>query len=277
MEFFYVLIIEVATLGCAICGMGGGVIIKPIMDAVSGFSAMQISVISCTCVLAMSVSSLIKHFAAKTLFQLRSAVCLAIGAVVGGIAGDFVYDAVCNAAAVDSEYGESVVKLVQNAVLALLMLFVLVYMLVLHKKGRCFHVKNVFATAAVGLALGMVSSFLSIGGGPINVCVFCLVFGMDIKEAGPNSLITIVFTQTSKLIKMAISGTFSAQPLFDGQLSWPVFALMIAVAVVGGLLGAILNKKLSACTVGVVYYAAIGVVLCLNLYNVIYNAELISV
>lgn len=275
MEYVYILIIAVAILGCSICGMGGGVIIKPILDAVSDFSTLQISVISCACVLAMSVSSLIKHFAAKTKFRLKSAVCLASGAVIGGIAGDFIYEAVCDAAVAVSANSENVIKLVQNAVIALLMIFVLIYMLVQHKKGRCFHVKSMIVTIATGLVLGMISSFLSIGGGPINVCVFCLVFGMSVKEAGPNSLITIVFTQTSKFIKMVATGTFSSQPIFNEELLWWVFVLMVAVAVVGGLLGAIFNKKLSARAVNIVYYSAIGIVLCLNLYNVIYNAMLI--
>ena len=40
----------------------------------------------------------------------------------------------------------------------------------------------------------------------------------------------------------------------------------------GGLLGAVLNKRLSSKAVNRIYYAVIGIVIALNIYNIIYNA-----
>ena len=84
----YVCIILAATVIGAICGMGGGVIIKPLLDAVSSYSTFQIGIISGACVLAMSVSSLIKHIASKTPFKAKTVLLLSAGSVAGGLLGD---------------------------------------------------------------------------------------------------------------------------------------------------------------------------------------------
>ena len=47
---------------------------------------------------------------------------------------------------------------------------------------------------------------------------------------------------------------------------------MIFTAVAGGLLGAVLNKRLSLKAVNGIYYGVIGLVIALNVYNIIYNA-----
>ena len=45
----------------------------------------------------------------------------------------------------------------------------------------------------------MISSFLGIGGGPVNVGAFVFLFGYSAKTASSASLITILFSQISKL------------------------------------------------------------------------------
>lgn len=61
MEYlFYFLICITATTSGAISGIGGGVIIKPVMDAVSGLSISAISFLSGCTVLAMSVVSVLR-------------------------------------------------------------------------------------------------------------------------------------------------------------------------------------------------------------------------
>lgn len=270
MAAVYAVIIALATTVGAICGMGGGVIIKPLLDAVSSFSSFQISVISGACVLAMSVSSLVRHFAAKTKFQPKLAVCLAVGSVAGGLLGDWLYDLICEGVTgILGESGDYAVKIVQNAVLALLIVFVLIYMLTLKPRGICLHMKSAVFSVAVGCVLGILSSFLGIGGGPVNVCVFCLLYGMSVKDAGVNSLITIFFSQLSKFAKMFISGSIFTQTVFDSTLSPWLLIIMVAVAVAGGILGAVLNRKLSDRAVNVVYCVALGAVLLLCVYNIV--------
>lgn len=55
----FVIVILFATCAGATCGMGGGVIIKPVLDALSPMSAFQINFVSSMCVLAMALSSFV--------------------------------------------------------------------------------------------------------------------------------------------------------------------------------------------------------------------------
>lgn len=269
----YVCIILAATVIGAICGMGGGVIIKPLLDAVSSYSTFQIGIISGACVLAMSVSSLIKHIASKTSFKAKTVLLLSAGSVAGGLLGDLFMGLIRGA--LGSGAGgntDSVIKIVQNGVLAVMLAFVLVYMIFLKPKNIGFHCKNGVLIALAGMLLGIISTFLDIGGGPVNICVFCLFFGMTTKEAAVNSLVTIFFAQLTKMIKQAADGSFINNVLFDGSLPVWAFAVMVVFAVVGGLTGAVLNKKMSSKSIDVLYCAAIVVVIGIDIFNIVGNA-----
>ena len=72
----------------AICGIGGGIIIKPVMDA---FGALDVSIINflsgCT-VLSMTMYSVIKAKIAKdSVINMKLGTPLAIGAAIGGLIG----------------------------------------------------------------------------------------------------------------------------------------------------------------------------------------------
>ena len=120
--------------------------------------------------------------------------------------------------------------------------------------------------------LGVISTFLGIGGGPINVCVLCLVLRTDTKEVTFYSLLTVMFAQVAKLFKLAVTGGFTSNVILDVNLEWWALVIMVAAAVIGGLLGAVFNKRLSSKAVNRIYYAVIGIVIALNIYNIIYNA-----
>lgn len=274
----YSVIILFATAAGATCGMGGGVIIKPLLDALSPYTSFQINLISALCVFCMAASSLVKHFASKRKSLLINAVAASLGALVGGVCGEFIFDAVTSAAR--SGLGASAdmqIKIIQNAVLALLLVLVLIYMLLREKKGSSAQPLTVTAgnfvkVFAACCALGLISTFLGIGGGPINVCVLCIVLRAGTKDVTVYSLLTVFFAQAAKFIKLAATGGFIENAVFDVNLTWWALAIMAVVAVAGGLIGACANKKMSAKIVSVVYYAVIGLVIALNIYNIIINA-----
>ena len=271
MELLYIIIIGLATTVGAVCGMGGGVIIKPLLDAISPFSAFQISIISGSCVLVMSVASLVKHKITGTRFCGREVVCFSVGSVFGGVCGDYLYNFIyAKVVSAGGAAGEHCIKIVQNAVLAVLILLVMGYMIFLRKK-KCFHVRNIAAMIVTGVVLGIFSTFLDIGGGPINVCVFCFIFGMDVKTAGVNSLVTILFAQLSKFVKMIITESIFSQELFNTIFPWWMLVAMVILAVTGGLLGAVLSRRFSEGTVNIVYCSALGGVFILNVYVIISN------
>lgn len=276
MEFMYVIIIFLATLIGAVCGMGGGVIIKPLLDAASNFTTFQIGVISGSCVLAMSIASLLKHYLAKTKVDAKTAVYLSIGSVIGGFIGDYLFGIVETRAALRyNESADAGIKVVQNIFLLIMILTVLLYMLFLQKKGIHLNLKNPVLIVAVGGLLGAVSVFLDIGGGPINVCAFVFLFGMDVKLAGVSSLITILFAQITKFVKYFTASAFIKNIFFDKSLSIISFTLLVICAVAGGLTGAIINKKFSGKFIKGVYCGALLFVMLLSIYNIIRNVAII--
>ena len=113
-----------------------------------------------------------------------------------------------------------------------------------------------------GVVLGIMSSFLGIGGGPINLVVFYFFFSMDTKTAAQNSLYTILFSQLTSLITTLVTHTV---PAFD-----PIaLALMIAGGIIGGMAGRICNKKISSEAVDKLFMGLMVVIIGICAYNTI--------
>ena len=72
----------------SLTGMGGGVIIKPLLDLLKGYDVATIGVLSSITVFSMSVVSIGKQILAKTKIPFATAVPLALGSVMGGILGE---------------------------------------------------------------------------------------------------------------------------------------------------------------------------------------------
>ena len=68
----------------AICGVGGGVIIKPVLDATGTMGVSDISFLSGTAVLCMSVVSVLSNRTRTGLIEYRTGTPLAVGAIAGG-------------------------------------------------------------------------------------------------------------------------------------------------------------------------------------------------
>lgn len=64
----------------------------------------------------------------------------------------------------------------------------------------------------MGVLLGIISSFLGIGGGPINLVVLGYCFSMDSKTAAVISLYIILFSQLASLLAALISGVPDYSP-----------------------------------------------------------------
>ena len=70
----------------------------------------------------------------------------------------------------------------QAVVLIAITLGTLVYTLC-KEKIRTKHCRQIWLCVLIGLVLGIMSSFLGIGGGPINLVVLAYFFSMSTKEA----------------------------------------------------------------------------------------------
>lgn len=254
---YFLLAISATTVG-SLTGMGGGVIIKPLMDALGDYDVQTIGVISSVTVFTMAIVSVLKQIKSGTKIPFKTAIPLAMGSVIGGFAGQKVLDFIVDALNVNS-----VATIVQNVVLAVLILCVIFYM----KNKNRIQGKNLDGTVAslsVGVFLGFCSSFLGIGGGPINVALIVYLFSYTTKTATVCSLVTILFAQISKLCTTAFTTGFA---VFD--LS--VVPLMAVGAVLGGFIGAGLNKKLDEKNVEKAFNAVQILVLAITVFNIIKN------
>ncbi|MCD7749598.1 MAG: sulfite exporter TauE/SafE family protein, partial [Oscillospiraceae bacterium] len=160
----FLICLAASTLG-AIAGFGGGVIIKPVLDAIGVLPAATVSFLSGCTVLAMSVSSLIRTRNNGVRLQVKTSTPLAIGAVLGGLAGKWLFQLVLTLSGQEEILGG-----IQAVCLTLINIGVFIYVCTKDKLPSK-HVKSPLAAVIIGLMLGLISTFLGIGGGPINIAV----------------------------------------------------------------------------------------------------------
>ena len=262
MYLFYFLICIIATTMGAISGIGGGVIIKPVMDAVSGMGVSTISFLSGCTVLGMSVVSMIRGRGGDARIDPRKGTLLAVGGALGGIVGKWIFDMV------KSSFGnDGLVGTIQSILMIVLTLGVLVY--VLNKsKIRSLNVENSAACFAIGLTLGVMSSFLGIGGGPINLAVLYFFFSMDSKTAALNSLYIILFSQGASFLSTVFQGKVP-------DFSLLVLAVMMAGGILGGNLGRSFSKKMSASQVDILFRWMLVLITAISCYNLYHYAGML--
>ncbi|WP_424684325.1 sulfite exporter TauE/SafE family protein [Enterococcus sp.] len=248
--FLYAIIIILANTIGAISGMGGGVIIKPIFDAIGADSVAAITFYSTVAVFTMSIVSTLRQRKNMTI-EVGTAGLISAGAVIGGIMGNLAFEKLL--LWLDSE---ATVQLVQIVI----MLLTIGFAWFVSEGQHSFGWKTASAHLLVGLVLGFLASFLGIGGGPINVALLMLCFGMAIKEATVYSIITILCSQLAKIVTIATTTGFERYDL-------TMLFYIIPAAIIGGFLGATLSGRLSAKRVRLVYQFVLIFVLLINVYN----------
>lgn len=252
-----VLVCFLASIIGAICGIGGGVIIKPVLDATGIMAVTTISFLSGCTVLSMSVVSMYKNMRAKRefVFDKVFATVLALGGVVGGLVGKDIYQKLISSLSDSSRVGA-----VQAFVLMLVTAGTLIYT-VFKDKIHTRHLKSRAVVFIIGIVLGIMSSFLGIGGGPINLVVLFFFFSMATKQAAMYSIYVIMFSQIASLVSTIVKGNV---PPFEPA----ILVMMIACGVVGGLVGCRINKKIDNKTVDKLFMGAMALIICINIYNI---------
>lgn len=261
MQFvLYFLVCLIATTVGAISGVGGGVVIKPVFDAVAGMSVSQVSFLSGCTVLAMTIVSLLRSRGEK--IELKRGTLLAVGGAVGGLLGKVVFDWLKSLTGNDGLVG-----VVQSVIMILLTAGVGVYM-AFREKIRTKNVQNSALCVIIGLALGVMSAFLGIGGGPINLVVLYYFFSMDTKQAALHSIYVIFFSQAASFVS---SLAMQNVPAFD-----PVtLVVMVVGGVAGGFLGRAFNKKMSVRQVDMLFSILLAVITLISVYNLVHYASLL--
>lgn len=251
--FFFVSLIA-STIG-AIAGIGGGVLIKPVMDSFQLLPIATISFLSGCTVLSMSLYSVTRAVISRDNYlQSQTAVPLGIGAAIGGILGKELFKFFSEMFARPNTVG-----FIQSSCLLLVTLLTFIYTLY-SARISTKQIQNPLLIVAIGLVMGILSAFLGIGGGPINLMVLGYFFSMDIKTSAQNSLMVILLSQIASLATTFITRTV---PDFSAIL----LGLMILGGILGGMLGRMLNKHMSAKNVRVLYLVTMGFIILLSMKN----------
>ncbi|SCP96010.1 sulfite exporter TauE/SafE family protein [Anaerobium acetethylicum] len=242
----------------AICGIGGGVIIKPVLDATGVMGVSSISFLSGCTVLSMSLISVFRNRknVGESAVDFKTATPMAIGAAIGGVAGKEIFQYAYVLLPDENKVGA-----IQAAVLVLITAGTLIYVL-RSATIRTRHVRNAAACAIIGLLLGLISAFLGIGGGPINLVVLAYFFSMETKMAAACSLYIIMFSQLTSFASTLIGGKV---PEFEVL----ILVLMVFGGVAGGMAGGKINKKISSEHVNKLFIGLMIVIILINIYNVI--------
>ena len=256
MDILFFIVAFLSSIVGAICGIGGGVVIKPVLDMLQMGAPATINFLSGCTVLSMSLYSVSKSLrAGDSKVEMSTGTPLAIGAALGGVVGKEMFSAVKNFFG-----GSSMVGGVQAIALGIITLGTLVYT-INKSRIRTHKASSKALCAVIGLLLGIMSSFLGIGGGPINLVVLFFFFSMDTKTAAENSLYIILFSQIASLLASILTATVPA-------FSLGMLLLMVAGGICGGICGRSVNKKLDSAAVDKLFIALMVLMIFINLYNI---------
>lgn len=244
-----------ASVAGAICGIGGGVVIKPVLDMFGWASISAISFLSGCTVLSMSCYTVGKSvIAGEKTVDLKLGTPLAVGAALGGAAGKQLFHLIKSMSANPNMVGG-----IQSACLAFITALTLIYSLN-KSKIKTRQVASAAVCVIIGLILGILSSFLGIGGGPINLVFLYYFFRMETKIAAANSLYIILFSQITSLVTTLITRTVPEFPPIT-------LVFMVIGGILGGMAGRAVNKKIDSHAVERLFLYLMGAIILISIGN----------
>ena len=257
MYIIFFIISFLASIVGSICGIGGGIIIKPVLDAIGFIDISTISFLSGCTVLAMSTISVVHYLKVDyRSFGLQISTPLAIGAAFGGVLGKYLFQYIYVILPDNNKVG-----VIQASILVLITFGTLAYIMNA-TKIKTHHLHNIPVASIVGLTLGMLSAFLGIGGGPINLVVLEYFFSIEHKKAAINSLYIIMVSQLTSLIITLLSNNI---PEFDIV----ILIIMVLGGAMGGFLGSRIHQKISAQRAHWLFVGLMIVIIGINIINIL--------
>ncbi len=257
--YLYIICLAVSFGACvigSICGVGGGVIIKPLLDSTGMMTVSEVSFLSGCTVLAMTAYSVLRdRLSGERVIEGESAVPLGIGAAAGGLAGKSLFRQVSGLFTDQDMAGA-----VQAACLIVITLGILIYTL-RKSKIRTKDIHSFALTCIAGFLMGIISSFLGIGGGPINLIFLFYLFSMDTKTAAGNSLFIILISQASSLISTVLTRTVP-------DVSVPLLLLMICGGILGGAAGRRISRQMDEKMADRLFILLLILIILISCFNI---------
>ncbi|MEG1131683.1 MAG: sulfite exporter TauE/SafE family protein [Romboutsia sp.] len=255
MQILYFLVAIISTIIGSSVGIGGGVIIKPALDALSSYSLPTVNLLSSSTIFVMSIVTVFYQLKKKDKINPKNTIVVAIGSIIGGIVGQKIMNLLLS-----TGINISIINNIQSIMLILILLIVFLYMKN-KEKVKTYNINNILIIGILGLVLGAISAFLGIGGGPINVAAFTILFSMSANEAARNSILVIFFSQGAKIFSIAATTGFSSYNL-------EMLPIMLVGGVMGGILGYRLNKSVSEKNIIKIFNIVLISIILLNIYNI---------
>ena len=250
--YFFIIVIVIST--SAIAGISGGVVLRPVFDLIGYHQPIEIGFYMGVAVLTMTISSTLKQIKMGTKIKFDKVLTLATGAIVGGWIGQEMLEWMVR------YLDGNAIQMFQNIFSILSLVFVLI---ATRPNAKTYQFKGIYWYVFAGLGLGTFASVMAIGGGPINVVAFTILFGITLKEATVYSITTILFTQVSRMVRMGFEpGGFER---FDMSLLWYI----IPAAMIGGYVGGKLNIKFSEVQVMKVFKFVVTATILINIWNTV--------
>lgn len=248
---YFIIILLANSIG-ALSGMGGGVIIKPALDTLGYHPLAAIGFYSSAAVFTMSIVSIYKQVKGGFSIERMRIFAIASGSILGGYLGDRLFSFL------DQIFqSEATVNLIQIVIMIIVLAASIIYtrgeQKSLHKNGFTWYF-------VISLGLAIISTLLGIGGGPINVAAFVLFFGHSTKASTIYSILTIFFSQLSKISAIGLTTGF-------GVFDLTILYVIIPAAILGGYLGSSANQRMTDKQVNTAYQAITAGVILLNIYN----------
>ncbi|MCL2372296.1 MAG: sulfite exporter TauE/SafE family protein [Defluviitaleaceae bacterium] len=250
---YFVIFLSSCVLG-AIVGLGGGVIIRPILDVIDYHEVPDIAFLTSTAVLIMALVSTGKKVMDETKIDFKKAGLICLGSLIGGTLGDQLLRIPA------THFGDNNVRIVQT----MATIFFLGLAIFLTEKCTLrYEVKNKLFYPLLGIFLGSLAVFLGIGGGPINVPVFMILFSLPVKQATAYSIVVIFFSHLSRLITMGIEGRGY------GSYDLSFLPYIIPAAIIGGIIGAIISRRVTDNAVRKTFTVTMCVLIAINIFNLV--------
>lgn len=234
------LAIFATTIGGTV-GLGGGIIVRPALTFM-GFDPVTVGVLSGFTVLAMATSSTLKYTIRKQVH--KEVFFMAFGAFFGGLIGNYITKYLAH-----NSYDLTTIQ----TVVYVTMLISIVYVLRIRDKVTKHHLESRILMVVLGVFLGILKGFLSIGGGPLSIFFLVWLFGLSLKEAAVNSVMIILFSQVSKLF------------FIETGIPYDYLLYMIPAGLAGGFIAASIHNRLSERTISILLNTLIISMIVLNI------------